>query len=114
MRGIYGGIKMVREIKDENFPQTIEESSMPVVVDFWATWCGPCKMIAPVMEEIATELDGKAQFFKLNVDENPVASTQYRISSIPTIMIFKNGNVVETLVGFRPKEAIKSLIEKHI
>lgn len=105
---------MIKEIKDENFSSTIENSSAPVVVDFWASWCGPCKMLAPVIDEIASELDGKAQFFKLNVDDNPVISTQYRISSIPTVMVFKGGNIAETIVGFRPKEAIKGLIEKHI
>ncbi|MBI6875385.1 thioredoxin [Clostridium aciditolerans] len=105
---------MIKEIKDENFSSTIESSSTPVVVDFWASWCGPCKMLAPVIDEIASELDGKAQFFKLNVDDNPVTSTQYRISSIPTVMVFKGGNIAETIVGFRPKEAIKDLIEKHI
>lgn len=105
---------MIKEIKDENFSSTIESSSAPVVVDFWASWCGPCKMLAPVIDEIASELDGKAQFFKLNVDDNPVISTQYRIASIPTVMVFKGGNIAETIVGFRPKEAIKDMIEKHI
>lgn len=105
---------MIKEIKDENFSSTVESSSAPVVVDFWASWCGPCKMLAPVIDEIASELEGKAQFFKLNVDDNPVTSTQHRISSIPTVMVFKGGNIVETIVGFRPKEAIKGLIEKHI
>lgn len=105
---------MIKEIKDQNFSSTVESSSVPVVVDFWASWCGPCKMLAPIVDEIASELEGKAQFFKLNVDDNPVISTQHRISSIPTVMVFKGGNIVETIVGFRPKEAIKGLIEKHI
>lgn len=105
---------MINEIKDINFDETIKSSSEPVVVDFWASWCGPCKMLAPVIDEIAGELGDKAKFFKLNVDENPVVSTQYKISSIPTVMILKNGEVVDTLVGFRPKDAIKSAIEKHI
>jgi thioredoxin len=105
---------MINEIKDINFAETIKNSSEPVVVDFWASWCGPCKMLAPVIDEIAGELGDKAKFFKLNVDENPVVSTQYKIASIPTVMILKNGEVVDTLVGFRPKDAIKSTIEKHI
>ncbi|MBC2579610.1 thioredoxin [Clostridium sp. DJ247] len=105
---------MMKEIKDTSFHEIINASSTPVVVDFWATWCGPCKMLAPIFEELSNELKGKADFYKLNVDENPVASTQYKVSSIPTIIVFKNGKVAETLVGFRPKEAIKSLIEKHI
>lgn len=105
---------MINEIKDSNFVETIKNSSEPVVVDFWASWCGPCKMLAPVIDEISGELGDKAKFFKLNVDENPVTSTQYKIASIPTVMILKNGEVVDTLVGFRPKDAIKSAIEKHI
>lgn len=105
---------MINEIKDTNFDETIKNSSEPVVVDFWASWCGPCKMLAPIIDEISGELGDKAKFFKLNVDENPVTSTQYKIASIPTVMILKNGEVVDTLVGFRPKDAIKSAIEKHV
>jgi thioredoxin 1 len=105
---------MINEIKDTNFDETIKNSSEPVVVDFWASWCGPCKMLAPIIDEISGELGDKAKFFKLNVDENPVVSTQYKIASIPTVMILKNGEVVDTLVGFRPKDAIKSVIEKHV
>lgn len=105
---------MINEIKDVNFAETIKSSTEPVVVDFWASWCGPCKMLAPVIDEISGELGDKAKFFKLNVDENPITSAQYKIASIPTVMILKNGEVVDTLVGFRPKDAIKSAIEKHI
>ncbi|NMM62185.1 thioredoxin [Clostridium sp. P21] len=105
---------MVQEIKDVDFTKTLEEASTPIVVDFWASWCGPCKMLAPVIDEISEELDDKVKFLKLNVDENPVTSTQYRVASIPTVMVFKGGKVVDTLVGFRPKEAIKGVIEKHI
>lgn len=105
---------MISEIKDTNFAEIIKSSSEPVVVDFWASWCGPCKMLAPVIDEISGEIGDKAKFFKLNVDENPITSTQYKIASIPTVMVLKNGEVVDTLVGFRPKDAIKSVIEKHI
>ncbi|MCH5139074.1 thioredoxin [Clostridiaceae bacterium UIB06] len=105
---------MINEIKDTNFDETIKNTSEPVIVDFWASWCGPCKMLAPIIDEISGELGDKAKFFKLNVDENPVTSTQYKIASIPTVMILKNGEVVDTLVGFRPKDAIKSAIEKHV
>ncbi|MBD5637078.1 thioredoxin [Clostridium botulinum] len=105
---------MVKEINENVFGEEVLNSEIPVVVDFWATWCGPCKMLAPVVEEISQELGQKVKFVKVNVDENPVISTQYKIASIPTLMTFKAGKAVETLVGFRPKEAIKSAVEKHI
>ncbi|EJO5348523.1 thioredoxin [Clostridium botulinum] len=105
---------MVKEINESIFGEEVLNSDVPVVVDFWATWCGPCKMIAPVVEEISDELSGKVKFVKVNVDENPVISTQYKIASIPTLKVFKAGEAVETLVGFRPKEGIKSAVEKYI
>lgn len=105
---------MVKEINDSNFSEEVVNSATPVVVDFWASWCGPCKMLAPVMEEVSKELGQKAKFVKVNVDESPVAANQFRIASIPTVMVFKGGKVVQTMVGFRPKQAIKSAIEQSI
>lgn len=105
---------MINEIKDTNFSEVIEEEKVPVIVDFWAPWCGPCKMLGPVMEEISDELDGKSKFYKLNVDENPVSSMEYNVASIPTVIIFKDGKPAKTLVGFRPKDAVKSVIEDYI
>lgn len=105
---------MVKVINDSNFSEEVLKASEPVIVDFWASWCGPCKMLAPVVEEVSKELEGRAKFVKINVDENPVASNQYRVASIPTLIIFKNGKIADTLVGFRPKQSIKSAIEQHI
>lgn len=105
---------MVTEVRDNSFEQEVLKSDIPTVVDFWAVWCGPCKMLAPVIDEISEELAGKAKFVKVNVDENPVTASQFRIASIPTVMIFKGDKAVDTLVGFRPKDAIKSAIEKHL
>lgn len=105
---------MVEEIKDSDFSNSIKGSSTPVVVDFWASWCGPCKMLSPVIEEVSDELQGKAKFFKLNVDENPVTAAQFKIVSIPTVMVFKDGNMVDKFIGFRPKDTIKDVLEKHI
>jgi thioredoxin 1 len=104
---------MVIEVRDNNFEEVLK-SDIPTVVDFWAVWCGPCKMLAPVIDEVSEELAGKAKFVKVNVDENPVIASQFRIASIPTVMIFKDGKSVDTLVGFRPKDAIKVAIEKHL
>jgi thioredoxin 1 len=105
---------MVKEINDANFSEEVINSEIPVIVDFWASWCGPCKMLAPVMEEVASELNGKATFVKVNVDENPVTSNQFRVASIPTVLVFKGGKVVQTMVGFRPKQSVKSAIEQFI
>lgn len=105
---------MITVINQNNFNKEVIESDIPVIVDFWATWCGPCKMLSPVIEEVSNDLGAKAKFVKVNVDENPVLSSQYKIASIPTVMVFKGGNVVETLVGFRPKQAIAATIQKHI
>ncbi len=91
---------------DANFDAEVINSDKPVLVDFWATWCGPCRMIAPVIEEIASEYEGKAKVAKLDVDANPQVSMKYGIRSIPTLLIFKNGQVVDQIVGAVPKGVI--------
>jgi thioredoxin 1 len=105
---------MITAIDQDNFKKEVLQSDIPVVVDFWAQWCGPCKMLSPVIEEVSNELGVKAKFVKVNVDENPVLSPEYSISSIPSVLVFKNGIVVEKLVGFRPKQEIAAMIQKHI
>lgn len=103
---------MVKHVNDREFKEEISEGL--VVVDFWAPWCGPCKMVGPVIEEMSKELEGKVKFVKVNVDENPMSSSQYNVTSIPTIITFKNGKMVDNVVGFKPKATLKSVIERHI
>lgn len=109
-----GGIYMVKEINDSVFNSEVLNSDKVTVVDFWAPWCGPCKMLGPVIEELSKEMTEGIKFVKVNVDENPISATQYKVASIPTVAIFKNGEIQETLIGFRPKQAMQSSIEKHI
>ncbi len=97
-----------------NFETEVVQSPQPVVVDFWAEWCQPCRMIAPVLEQIAEEQDEKLKIVKLNVDENPSMMQKFGIRGIPTMILFKDGKPVETLVGFMPKPAIVGKLEKHI
>ncbi|RHW40681.1 thioredoxin [Neobacillus notoginsengisoli] len=97
---------------DQNFAGEI--GSGVVLVDFWAPWCGPCKMIAPVLEEVDAEMGDKVKIVKLDVDENPETSAQYGVMSIPTLLVFKNGEQVDKVVGYQPKENLVSLLEKHI
>lgn len=97
------------ELTAENFNEEVLESDLPVLVDFWATWCGPCRMMAPIVSEIAKEYDGKVAVGKVNVDDEPELASAFGIESIPTLMVFKNGELTDTLVGLRKKEDIVKL-----
>ena len=103
---------MVNIIKSEEFRENINQGV--VIVDFFATWCGPCKMLAPVFEELSSEMEGKVTFLKVDVDECGYIAREYGISTIPTMMIFKDGENQDTMVGFLPKDAIKNNIEKYL
>ena len=102
---------MTQAITDKDFATETDEGL--VLIDFWATWCGPCKMIAPVLEEVSNEVNN-ARFVKIDVDANPNIANKYQIASIPTLMIFKNGAPVEALVGFMPKDSLKEAVVKHL
>jgi thioredoxin 1 len=105
---------MANAVTDANFEQEVLKSSEPVLVDFWAEWCGPCKAIAPVLDELSTELEGKVKIVKLNVDENPATMTQYGVRSIPTMILFKNGEAADMKVGAgTPKAGLAKWLEGH-
>ncbi len=101
-------------LTDETFETAVAQSDQPVLVDFWAPWCGPCKTVAPVIEALAAEYDGKAKIAKINVDENPQVSRRLNIRSIPTLMVFKDGKLVETAIGARPKAQVEELLNAHV
>ena len=102
---------MTIEITDASFKSEVTDSPVPVLVDFWAPWCGPCKMIAPVLEEIAQEYEGKAKVVKINIDDNQNTPAQFGVRSIPTLILFKNGNEVEKIIGAQGKDKLTALID---
>lgn len=104
----------ITNLTTDNFKSTVTSSATPVLVDFWAPWCGPCKAIAPILEELATELSGKLSIAKVNIDENDAVAVEYGVRAIPTMILFKGGQVAETLVGMMPKAALKAKLVAHV
>jgi len=102
------------EVTDTTFEDVVLKATLPTVVDFWAVWCGPCKMIAPVLEEIAKDYAGKLQVAKLDVDNNNESAIKYGVMSIPTLILFKNGRAAERIVGFMPKEKLLAKLKPHL
>jgi len=101
-------------LSDGNFDNEIQKSDAgPILVDFWATWCGPCRVVAPILEQIAVDLKGKVRIGKLDVDQNPATASQFGIQSIPTLVLFKNGRVVDQMIGAQSREAIAGMIGRH-
>ena len=105
---------MAIQITDANFEELVTKSDKPVLVDFWAEWCGPCKAIGPIIEELSKEYEGKAVIGKVDVDTNPETAMKYGIRNIPTILFFKNGQVVDKLLGAMPKANLVSVLNKHL
>ncbi|HZQ98353.1 MAG TPA: thioredoxin [Chloroflexota bacterium] len=101
-------------VTDSTFKDEVLSAQQPVLVDFWATWCGPCRMVAPIVEEIAGEQEGKLKVAKVDVDQNPQIAQQFGVMSIPTLIVFKNGEAVERLVGYMPKAKLMQAIQPHL
>ena len=103
-----------KQITDDNFQKELDESGVPILVDFWAEWCGPCKQIGPVLEELSNEYDNKLSVIKINIDENPVTPSKYGIRGIPTLLLFKDSELVSTKVGAFPKSSLQEWIDENI
>ena len=106
--------KNVLTLTTTNFETEVSNSDLPVLVDFWATWCGPCRAVAPIVEQLAGEFEGRAKIGKIDVDAEGELARKFNISSIPTLMVFKGGEVVEQVLGARPKSQLATLLEKHV
>ena len=104
----------VQEVTDASFEQSVLKSEQPVLVDFWATWCGPCKAIAPIVDEVATAYSGKVKVYKMDVDRNSATPMRYGVRGIPTLLVFKNGQVQDQIVGLVPKDTIEKALKKHV
>jgi len=104
----------IHQVTDTDWEQSVLKSQKPVLVDFWAEWCMPCRRIAPTVDQLATEYDGRLRVAKMNVDENPSTPTQLGVRGIPTLMLFKGGSLVDALVGAADKETIRKMVEKHL
>ncbi len=106
--------EQILTLNDDNFDEHVQKLQGPILVDFWAAWCGPCKAVAPALEQLAREMNGRAHVAKINVDDNGDLANRFGIRSIPTLLVFKNGKVVDQLVGAAPKEQIRRMVEKHL
>jgi thioredoxin len=104
----------ILEVTDSNFDQDVLKSDKPVLIDFWAAWCGPCRALAPIVDELATAYEGKVKVAKMDVDRNSATPMRYGVRGIPTLLVFKGGQVKEQIVGYVPKEQIQKAIDKHL
>ncbi|MBM3167054.1 MAG: thioredoxin [Chloroflexi bacterium] len=104
----------ILNVNQDSFQKSVLEAQRPILVDFWAPWCGPCRAVAPVVEELAKEYQGKVDFAKVNVDESPFVASKFSVMSIPTLIMFKGGKPLEQVVGFKPKDQLKKLIDNTL
>lgn len=102
------------EVNANNFEQEVMNEDKVIVADFWATWCGPCRMLSPILSEVSEEMSDKIKVVKINVDDNPMLAQQFRVKNLPTVMVIKNGQIRDMMVGFRPKHEVVKFVKNHI